>query len=103
MTMSWVNPRTVFWATFLTPPIYHFNLEATRAWTGAMGRFRDRMLPRQGAHPVRGKDRSPPFEPISQHELTFLPIDADARHNVRKEVRMPHKRLPAHPNLRHLK
>src|SRR5260221_3622030 len=61
-----------------------------------------RSAKRERAHPVRGKDRSPPDRNNSFSRTNFLPINCGPRAYERKFV-MPVRRLPSNPNLDHLK
>src|SRR5580692_2186348 len=56
----------------------------------------------RGAHPVRGKDKSPPNSYPVSIELTFSPFLCGPRVNERK-FSVPTKLLPENPNLDHLK
>src|ERR1051326_5655260 len=55
-----------------------------------------------GAHPVRGKDRSPPHD-IALLRTPFLPAHADDQAYEERTFAMPVKPLPPHPHLAHLK
>src|SRR5258706_2395067 len=63
---------------------------------------RDKITEARRAHPVRGKDRSPPDRNNSFSRTNFLPINCGPRAYERKFV-MPVRRLPSNPNLDHLK
>src|SRR5262245_57931451 len=61
------------------------------------------MPAREGAHPVRGQDRSPPSSTEYVANEPFCLHDADIRRTTERGVRMPTKRLPVRPDIAHLK